>query len=208
MAVNATDEQDLTEEIAQSLLALFRDGTAPPAPDALAVDDAADYAGAYEGPAGRLVVTAEGDRLLLNGEPLEPRGTDRFFADRPDLALYHLRFLRDDDRVVAAAHGADAYRRDGAPTAAFPTPSEDWNAYPGHYRAYNPWYSNFRVVLRAGELVLIFPWGMELPLTPLPDGRFRAGEEEWSPERIRFDAVVDGEALRVDFTGEAYYRVP
>jgi hypothetical protein len=84
---------------------------------------------------------------------------------------------------------------------------EEWHAYPGHYRAYNPWYTNFRVVLREGELLVILPWGLELPLEPLPDGRFRAGDE-WSPERVRFDAVVDGQALTADFSGEAYYRVP
>lgn len=207
VAVNATDEQDLTEEIAQAILTLFRDGTAPQAPDPLAVEDAADYAGVYEGDAGSLVVVVEGGQLLLDGAPLEPRGTDRFFADRPDLSLYHLRFLREDDRVVEAAHGGAVYRREDTAVADKPTVPHEWHAYPGHYRAYNPWYSNFRVVLREGELILIFPWGMELPLTPLPDGRFRAGEEEWSPERIRFDAIVDGEALRVDFTGAAYYRM-
>ena len=37
----------------------------------------------------------------------------------------------------------------------------------------------------------IFPWGLELTLEPLPDGSFRAGDE-WSPERLRFEAIVDG----------------
>ena len=207
VAVNATDEQDLTEEIAQTILTLFRDRTAPRALDPLAVEDATDYAGVYEGDAGSLVVVVEGDWLLLDGAPLEPRGTDRFFADRPDLSLYHLRFLREDDRVVEAAHGGGVYRREDSAVVDKPTAPDEWHAYPGHYRSYNPWYSNFRVVLRSGELVLIFPWGMELPLTPLPGGRFRAGEEDWSPERVRFDAIVDGQALRVDFTGETYYRV-
>jgi hypothetical protein len=207
VAVNATDEQDLTETIAEALLALFRDGAAPRAPDPLAVEDAGDYAGTYEGEGGRLVVTDGGNRLLLDGEPMEPRGTDRFFAERPDRPLWHLRFLREADRIVAAAFGGDVYRREGAPSRASPAAPDEWDAYPGHYRAYNPWYSNFRVVLRAGELVLVFPWGAELHLVPLPDGGFRAGEE-WSPERVRFDAIADGRALRLDLAGEAYYRVP
>ncbi len=58
--------------------------------------------------------------------------------------------------------------------------------------------SNFRVVLREGELIVIFPWGSEWPLVPLPDVGFRLGSEEWWPERLRFDAIVDGAALRVD----------
>jgi len=207
LAVNATDEEDLTEGIAEALLDLHRDGTPPPAPDPLAVADAADYAGMYEGKAGRLVVSAEGDHLFLDGEPLEPRRSDRFLPGRPDLSLYLLRFRRENGRVVEAAHGGDVYRREGIAAAPFPAPPPEWSAYPGHYRAYNPWYSNFRVVLRASELVLIFPWGMELPLIPIPGG-FRVGEEEWSPERLRFDAIVDGAALRADFSGEKFYRVP
>jgi len=207
VAVNSVDERDLTEEVAEAVLDLYRDAVPPPVPDPLAVEGAVDYDGLYASDAGRLVVSAEGDRLLLDGEPLERRGTDRFLADRPDLSFFLLHFHREDGRVVEAAHGGDVYRREGAAATEVPTPPGEWLAYPGHYRAYNPWYSNFRVVLRAGELVLIFPWGMELPLIPIPGG-FRVGEEEWSPERLRFDAIVDGAALRADFSGEKFYRVP
>ena len=47
-----------------------------------------------------------------------------------------------------------------------------------------------------------------MPLSPLPNGDFRLGSEDWWPERLRFDAIVAGAALRADFSGEAYYRVP
>ncbi len=162
VAVNATDERDLTEEVAAAILNLYRDGAQPSVADPLAVENASDFAGVYTGDAGRLTVTAEGDRLVLDGQPLEPRGNDRFFADRPDLALFLLGFRREDDRVVEAGHGGDLYRREGMPAAPAPTAPAEWSAYPGHYRAYNPWYSNFRIVLRNGELIVIFPWGLEL----------------------------------------------
>jgi hypothetical protein len=55
---------------------------------------------------------------------------------------------------------------------------------------------------RAGMAV-----GPEDALTPLDDGSFRVGEEEWSPERLRFDAVVADEALRANLSGCDYYRV-
>jgi len=207
VGVNATDERDLTEVVAEAILRLYRDGARPSVTDPLAVEDATDYEGVYVGEAGRFAVTADDDRLLLDGEPLEPRGTDRFFADRPDLRLFHLGFRREDGRVVRVTHGADVYRREGVQADDAPAAPAEWSAYPGHYRAYNPWYSNFRVVLREGELLVILPWGLELPLEPFPDGRFRAGDE-WSPERVRFDAVVDGQALTADFSGETYYRVP
>jgi D-alanyl-D-alanine carboxypeptidase len=207
VGVNAPDERDLTEVVAEAILRLYRDGVPPSVPDPLAVENATDYVGVYVGEAGRLAVSAKDDRLLVDGEPLEPRGTDRFFADRPDLRLFHVGFRREDGRIVAATHGGDVYRREGVPADDAPAAPEEWHAYTGHYRAYNPWYSNFRVVLREYELVLIFPWSLEQPLEPLPDGRFRAGEE-WSPERVRFDAFVGGRALKVDLSGEPYYRLP
>ncbi len=206
VGVNATDEQDLTEGVAEAILDLYRDAIHPRVRDPLVVEEAADYAGVYVGDTGRLEVDAKGDHLFLDGEPLEPRRGDRFLAGRPDLSLYFLRFRRDDGRVVAAVHGGDVYGREGVPSSTPSAPPEQWSAYPGHYRAYNPWYSNFRIVLRGGELLAIFPWGMELTLEPLPDGSFRVGDE-WSPERMRFDALVDGRALVVDFTGERFYRL-
>jgi hypothetical protein len=161
----------------------------------------------YAGPAGTLTITAEGDRLLLDDHPLEPRGNDRFLADRPDLALFLLGFRREGDLVVDAVHGGDVYRREDATPVSTADPPAEWSAYPGHYRAYNPWYSNFRVVLREAELLVIFPWGLELTLAPLPDGSFRVGED-WSAEWLRFGALVDGRALVADFSGEDYYRIP
>jgi D-alanyl-D-alanine carboxypeptidase len=222
LAVNAIDEQDVTAAIAEAVLALYRDGTSPSVPDPLAVEEAGGYEGTYAGEAGRLHVRADGDRLFLGetaleprgrdlflGETaLEPRGRDRFLTDRPDLALFHLSFLREDERVMAVAHGGDVYCREGTRAPAAPAHPEEWSAYPGHYRAYNPWISNFRVVLRGGELIVIYPWGSEWLLAPLPGGVFRLGRERWWPERVRFDAIVDGAALRATVAGEAYYRVP
>jgi hypothetical protein len=49
-------------------------------------------------------------------------------------------------------------------------------------------------------------WGDGKPLTRLGEAEFRVGEEEWSPERLRFDAVVNGQALRANLSGESYYR--
>ena len=207
VAVNATDERDLTEEVAAAILDLQRNRAEPSVEDPLSVAQAAEYAGAYTREGRRLVLTAEGDRLLLDGQPLEPRGSDRFLADRADLWHFLLGFRREEGQVVEALHGGDVYRREGAAEVLVPAPPPEWSAYTGHYRAYNPWYSNFHVVLRAGELVLIWAWGSELPLTQLDEGWFRV-DDEWSPERLRFDAIADGQALRATLAGEAYYRVP
>jgi len=40
----------------------------------------------------------------------------------------------------------------------------------------------------------------------LDDGAFRLGAADHSPERVRFDTVIDGQALRASLSGELYYR--
>ncbi|MFC1937944.1 serine hydrolase, partial [Chloroflexota bacterium] len=65
---------------------------------------------------------------------------------------------------------------------------------------------NFRVVLRKGVLALVFPSGGSESLIPLGGGFFRIGEDHRSPETLRFDAVVEGRALRADYSGCPYYR--
>ena len=163
-------------------------------PDPLAVADADEYAGRYSRAEAELVLEATEGRLVLvrGGEriALERRGGDRFLVPDDDFALFLLAFRRDGDAVVEAWHGPDRYVRAGAAPEPLCEPAAEWHAYQGHYRAYNPWHSNFRVVGRGHRLDLIYPFGAEEPLAPLPDGSFRVGKDTWSPERIRFDAVV------------------
>lgn len=212
--VNSTDEGNLTEEVAEAALDLYRGASAalPTVPDPLVVESAEDYAGTYASAGLRLVLAAEGERLVLEHAgarvPLERRRGDRFLADHPAFALFPLAFERDGDEVVAAIHGSDVYAREGARTLPADSPPPEWSAYPGHYRAYNPWLTNFRILLRRDRLLLAYPRGPEDALTPLEDGLFRVGEDEWSPERLRLDAIVDGHALRANLSGCDYFRVP
>ena len=220
------------EEIANLALKLLRaalhDQELPPVPptDPTKIENGADYAGTYRacpacpersrGKHGRkagaqpFTLVAEGERLILRYEDerivLERRGPDRFYVDHSDFALFLLRFGREKGEVVEAFHGPDWYtnERYTGPTT-FDHPQE-WDAYPGHYCSHNPWLSNFRVVLRKGALALIHPSGDEEPLVPLGDGIFRVGEEERSPERIRFDPILNGRALRANLSCGDCYR--
>lgn len=80
----------------------------------------------------------------------------------------------------------------------------------GHYRCHNPWMTDLRVDVRGGELRLGFPsgdvWDAELPLVPLRDGVFRVGADPRSPERLAFDTVIDGVAVRAVYSNCAFYR--
>jgi CubicO group peptidase (beta-lactamase class C family) len=220
------------EEIANLALKLlraaFHDQELPPVPptDAAKVENAAEYAGTYRAcseqsgraGAGVLTLVAEGERLMLRygGERLglERRGPDRFYVDHPDFTLFLLRFGRErgeeeceeKGQVVEAFHGPDWYtseRYTGPTTFDYP---QEWDPYPGHYRSHNPWLSNFRVVLRKGALALVDPSGDEEPLVPLGSGVFRVGEDDRSPERIRFDTILNGRALRASLSCGDCYR--
>lgn len=84
-------------------------------------------------------------------------------------------------------------------------------AFCGHYRCYSPWFTNFRVVLRHGRLVLIASGGVEAPgedadLIPVGPSTFRIGADERLPERITFGPVVRGVAPWADRDGCRYSR--
>lgn len=188
--------------------------------DPVAVADTGAYAGAYRTPGRTLRVVAEGNRLTLvlpGGErvPLERSGDDTFAVPHLDFARFPLRFEREGDRVVGAWHGGDWYAGDADSAPATVGPPATWHAYVGHYRSHNPWATNFRVVLRGVGLWLLSP-GADLdgvddeePLVPLgepTDGQFRIGADEASPERLRFDTIVEGQALRANLSGGEYFR--
>jgi hypothetical protein len=51
-----------------------------------------------------------------------------------------------------------------------------------------------------------FAWGECRPLVPLEDGSFRLGEEPWSPERVRFDTLLEGRYLRAWHGATPFHR--
>jgi D-alanyl-D-alanine carboxypeptidase len=181
-----------------------------PLPDPTQVENGIDYAGTYRGRTRTFKLVAEGGRVIMqHGEEtvaLERRGPDCFYVPHRDFALFLLRFGREEGQVVEAVHGPDWYTGDNyAGPTNFDCPGE-WEAYTGQYRSYNPWYPNFRVVLRKGALVLIEHDGDEAPMVPLTDDLFRVGKDERSPERIRFDTILNGRALHARLSCCDFYR--
>jgi hypothetical protein len=146
-------------------------------------------------------LTYEGQRVAL-----ERRTEDCFYVGHPDFDLFLLEFSRHGRHVVEAFHGPDWYVNEAYSGQLQFTYPAAWEAYTGHYRTRSPEASNFRIVLRKGGLVLIFPWGTAESLVPLNDGSFRVGAAADSPETIRFDALVDGRTLLAEYSGCPYYR--
>ena len=203
--------------LALESLAVLRAGSQGqelPAPPPVAkpgnVSNAADYAGSYRSGEDRMDVSARGNQLTLHWRGreavLERRGEDSFYVSHPDMELFLLEFGRDGDRVVEVFHGPDWYIREGySGPRSFHYP-EAWGTYLGHYRTYNFGLTNFRIVLRKGALLLIYPSGGHEVLTPLDDGLFQIGEDPRSPETLRFDSIASGRALRAVYSGCPYYR--
>jgi CubicO group peptidase (beta-lactamase class C family) len=204
-------------DMAMHMLKLLRVGLRgeemPPTPvvaNPQSISNAADYAGTYSAGEDRLTVTAQGEGLSLQWRGLDVglqrRGVDSFYLPHPDLERHLLEFGRDGERVVEVLHGPDWYvGEEYSGPASFDYPVE-WEGFTGHYRAYNFGLTNFRIVLRKGSLLLVYPSGGHEPLVPLGEGLFRIGEDLRSPETIRFDAVASGRALRVTCSGCPYYR--
>ena len=185
------------------------------------VEKAAEYAGIFIAPNGQsLTFAASGGELLLLHKgmeiALEGRGKDSFYAPHPDFELYLIDFGREKKdaaaasgqsagEVVEVSHGPDwyAHARYNGPRQ-FDVPAA-WRGYPGHYRSANPWSSNLRVLLRKGKLWLAEPSGGERELVELAPGLFQAGTEV-TAERVRFDSLVDGQALRLNLSGLDFYR--
>jgi CubicO group peptidase (beta-lactamase class C family) len=183
---------------------------APPPPPAspTVIKNAADYAGTFTSPdGGKLVLTSENEQLVLQHGGsrivLEQAGRDLFLVKHPDFALFTLSFARERDVVVEAFHGANWWtneRYSGARKFEYP---RDWNAYTGHFHSDSPWYGSTRIVIRKGELLV----GGDSPLAPLEPGVFRPADDPSDADRVTFDTIVDGQAMRMNYSGIEFFRM-
>ena len=89
------------------------------------------------------------------------------------------------------------------------TCAPEWRGYLGRYRAHNPWLPTFAIAAGPDGPAMDTDWldgSNRTPLTALGEGLFRVGAAEWSPERLRFDTIVNDRAQRAVFSGTPYYR--
>jgi CubicO group peptidase (beta-lactamase class C family) len=173
----------------------------PPPVDALALGD---RAGRY----GPVTVDADGVHAFGRDGSLHPFAADRYATDLPDLCHSYIRFGRNAAGAVDRVMNGDAwYPGEGyAGPHEFPHPP-GWIAYPGLYRAHNPWLPAIRVTLCRGELAMEQSSYGRLQLEPHPAGGFALTTPEGRlPERLRFSMVVDELAQRIETGGCAFYR--
>ena len=195
--------------------------TRPAAPDNSPQDDAgSDLTGLYLPDPGspanepfEILAGAEGPALRWRDRTiaLMPVDDDRFVALDPRFDTFALRFEPAGERPVWVWHGGTRYVRAGAVAPPLPEAEPGVAALAGHYRSYNPWLTNFRIIVRGHVAWLVLPtsdgFEDEQPLAALPDGSFRVGEDPAGPEDLRFDAWVNGQPLRARLSGVDYFRV-
>jgi hypothetical protein len=177
----------------------------PPPPDE--VKNAADYAGTYTTLDGKkLELVAEGSKLVLvlpnRRVALERQGGDRFIVKHPDFDTFLLGFVRENQQVTQAYYGANWYlgeKYTGPKT--FETKKE-WEGFAGHYYNDSAWYGDIRIVMRKGQLLIE---GVQ-PLVPRADGKFGLGDPD-GPDWMAFETIVDGRAMRLNFSGIIFRRV-
>ena len=176
------------------------------------IDNIDDYVGTFTRTDGTtLIFFAEGRRLYLqlDDEDLQlfAYGKDGFVVTHPVLSTDMFTFKRDaSGQVVELFHG-DAWYITSTYTGKthFDVP-DAWHTFTGRYRSPNIWLPTFKVIIRKGQLLLIYPAGFGEVLIEVGDNTFRPGTDERSPERLQFDTFVDGKAARITFSGASYYR--
>lgn len=191
----------------QTLRAIHQGDELPPMPesDIYKVVDAENYAGRFYCGEKEFTLIPHGEHLTLEFEgdsvPAENRAPHGFYIPHPTFEMFLLH-----PEAGGLAHGPDWYRRAGETPPESPNYPPEWEAYPGHYRSHNPWLTNFRVILRRGALGLIYPSGEEEPLHPQGGTSFRIGDDPRSPERLRFDTFINGQAHLAELSGGVYSR--
>jgi D-alanyl-D-alanine carboxypeptidase len=217
--------------IGHVVTAAYRGQPLPPAPAATVAPELKDYIGLYRaknagGSAGStLEVIADGDHLALKraggNRVLERMGDDVFREAGPGGDNLPFFFFRAGDgksdkvtgKVTDVSHGAEWYAGKefiGKVTRASPSV---YAAYVGHYAHHGPEGPAARVFVRNGALMMApsgtdGPPGKPEPLVPEGDA-FRPGNADvaYNPERVRFDTLQYGRALRLSITGVPLYRM-
>jgi D-alanyl-D-alanine carboxypeptidase len=169
------------------------------------------YLGRYASRSGAAlqIVAGQGElRVVCDGQApivVEPSDENLLIASEPSHTPFAFVFRRTGGKVVRLWWGGEEFVRSGAdgPVAAFTTPApRELARLTGHYASNDPWVGGLRITAQGDRLYV----DDLTPLTALGGGLYRVGEKDWSPERILFDAPVDGRPTRAIGSGAVRTR--
>ena len=219
---NGGMDASLQPWVAKLVAAAFADQPLPPAPapdaDPL-MAPLGDYVGRFQSataPAKVLDLRLENGELTLRFGTIERHlqrmGVNMFRADESSADRDAYVFTRADDKpqgaVTGISHGAFWFTRDPSRLTKRSIPSH-YGEYVGHYVNNGPEGPEARIYVRDGRLVAVLEMDEAFsptPLEPIGEATFRLGPEDWSPERARFDGIIDGHAQRLFIDGVPLYR--
>jgi CubicO group peptidase (beta-lactamase class C family) len=171
------------------------------------VHDPAMFVGVYTAASGEVFeVRANGaDQIAMRRNDHDSRmqslGGPFFVTDESRFAATGL-FFESEGEDIARAWANDVEFVRGPVRVYQQPPSADVARLAGIYDSDDRWSGPLWVIARSGKLWL----NNVEPLTLLDDGSWRPGTDDWSPERIRFDAFVDGHPTRLLLSGSPFVR--
>jgi D-alanyl-D-alanine carboxypeptidase len=217
---NAWIDEELKKWVVKVVTAVY-EGAPLPQPPAQSADSAQsdlhEYAGQFRTGGATLEFVSARDRLLLKSDhgsiALEKMGPDLFRAAGDAAGILPFVFGRSGTqgkgKVTNVSQGALWYAADGFPDPLQPAAPKEYASYVGHFVNNGPEGPVARVFVRNGRLMMLLSEDEEAtpePLEPLGPGEFRIGKADYSPERARFDNIVEGQALRLFVSGVPLYR--
>lgn len=198
--------RDVTRHACRLFKAARDAAAAPEAPPTrVGVDGAAHFVGTYTAANGdSFEVLPDGDQIKMRRRgaetPMQQAGETAFACVDPQFAVSGLVFDRENDVMVRAWADDVEYLRD--PSYGYKPPaSPELRALAGRYDSDDKWAGPLFVFARDGKLWL----NNTDELTRAADGTWRFGDD-WNPERVKFDSVVNGKPHRVLFSGAAGMR--
>lgn len=204
--------RQITAWACQRLRAALEGGQAPPPPSVPPpLESGADYVGTWADRTGEgFVIEIREGALIATMEArplrLEAVGPDALMPADASSNM-PLVFRREGKAVARAWWGPVEYLpvRNGRPVGQFSADTpEALRRLVGTYECDDPWYGTFHVVAQGAALCVD---GLT-PLTPRPEGGFRPGQDDWTPERMTFDAELDGVPQRANVSGVDFIRRP
>lgn len=198
--------RDVTVYGCQLFRAVREGGPAPaPKPTRASVDEPEKFVGTYTAQNGESfeIVAAGADlRMRHQGrESVVQLGDDGFACAAERFAVSGLVFDIESDRAVRAWADDVEFLRD--PSQGYkPQAPAELRALAGRYDFDDRWYGPITFVARAGKL-----WfGNVAPLKQTEAGHWVLDGDETTTERLSFDAVMNGKAMRFWYSGKPFVR--